>query len=278
MEQGLHALLHVLENCGTAREDTTGARPCWPGNKRYCVILTHDVDTGDGCRFAPNVLASEAALGFRSSWNIVGSLFEKNRRDVDALYGEGGEIGLHGVDHRLKTPFQAPEAIREKLGKFNSCLNRYSIRGYRSPCYLRSEALFSALHKTFQYDSSVPDTDIFTLGRDRSGCCLTYPYRIGDLVELPVTLPFEIPLHLGTRAGELNDYWEEKIRWIREAGGMILVNTHPEPQYLGNPLVFRAYESLLRRLSGDPDAWYALPAEVAAFQRKIPGAGDGEKG
>ena len=83
---------------------------------------------------------------------------------------------------------------------------------------------------------------------------MVQPYRIGELVELPVTLPFEIPLHLGYEPADLNNYWEEKIRWIREAGAMILVNTHPEPQYLGNPAVLRAYETLLEHLSGDPDA------------------------
>lgn len=278
MEQGLHALLHVLDRCGPGWQDPAAARPAWPGDKRYCVVLTHDVDTGDGCRLAPNVLAREAALGFRSSWNVVGSLFERNRGHVNALFREGGEIGLHGADHRLKTPFQAPEEIRKRLGEFKPLVTQYAIHGYRSPCYLRSEALFSALEGEFHYDSSVPDTDVFTPGRDRGGCCLAYPYPVGDLVELPVTVPFEIPLHMGTRARDLNGFWEEKVAWIREAGGMILVNTHPEPQYLGNPRVLQAYETLLRQLSGDPDAWYALPGEVAAFRRRTPGKGAGERG
>jgi len=268
LEKGLHALLHVLEACGWGWEGMTGGRPGWPENKRYGVVLTHDVDTEAGCRFAPTVLAVERALGFRSSWNVVGRLFEKNERYVDALHAEGCEIGLHGFDHRLRTPFQSLEEISRKLGQMESVLRRYSVRGYRSPCFVRSQILFSALQGAFRYDSSVPDVDVFTPGRSRGGCCLVRPYRIGELVELPVTLPFEIPLHMGFGAGDLNDYWEAKIRWIREAGGMILVNTHPEPQYLGNSAVLRAYETLLRRLAGNPDAWYALPREVTDLNRK----------
>jgi len=266
VEKSLHALLHVLESCGCGWRDMTGGRPGWPEGKKYCVVLTHDADTADGCRFAPKVQALERAMGFRSSWNVVGRLFEKNVRHVDTLAAEGGEIGLHGFDHRLRTPFQRPAAIRKRLGEMEPFLRRYAVRGYRSPCFVRSDALFSALAGTLRYDSSVPDADLFTPGRGRGGCCLARPYRIGELVELPVTLPFEIPLHLGCAAEDLNRFWEAKIRWIRAAGGMVLVNTHPEPQYLGTPSVLRAYQTFLESLAGDPAAWYALPSEVAAFQ------------
>ena len=84
----------------------------------------------------------------------------------------------------------------------------------------------------------------------------------GRFWEIPVTIPYEIPLHRGFRAADLLSFWKEKIQWIQNAGGLILVNTHPEPGYLGDAGVRSAYMDLLRYLSGRSEAWYALPREI----------------
>jgi len=276
LEKALHTLTYVVGRCAAPSGEAASRGqpvPAWPGGKRYCVVLTHDVDTQHGIRAMERVWNIESSYGLASSWNIVGRLFEGNERAIDRLAKDGCEIGLHGDDHRLRMPYLPAGAIIGRIAKYKKFLETYRIQGFRSPYYLRSPALLSAVSRLFVYDSSIPDVDTFSLCVDRGGCCSVLPFRIGTLVELPVTLPYEIVLHMGVRPRGLNAFWREKIEWIKSAGGMILVNTHPEPSYLLEPDVSRAYGELLAALAGDGSAWYALPGEVAGWW-----AGAGVKG
>ncbi len=271
VEKSLQALIYVAEQSGTstARGRLPKAHFVWPEGKRYCVVLSHDVDTEHGIAFMPRIVDLERSFGLSSSWNIVGDLFAPNRRTLDAVYEQGCEIGLHGHTHNLRLPYQSSQCIGKTIKHYDTVLTAYAIQGYRSPYYLRSPILFSALSSFFVYDSSVPDVDVFSLGVDRGGCCSIVPFRIGSILELPVTVPYEIILHMGIAPEKLNDFWQDKIQWIKEAGGMILVNTHPEPYYLKDPKVLGAYEELLTLLSGDGCAWYALPRDVAQWYKRI---------
>ena len=65
------------------------------------------------------------------------------------------------------------------------------------------------------------------------------------MIELPVTLPFEVPLTTGLAPDDLIGFWREKIDWIRRTGGILTVLTHPERNALGNPRVFETYARLL---------------------------------
>ena len=263
-DESLHALIHVVETVEqSGRGLHTSHFTRWPAGKDYCVVLTHDVETPQGLTFCMEIQRLEASYGLKSSWNVVGMHAEKNRRILDELYEQGCEIGLHGYDHTLRTPYLPIQTIQNKLFKCEMFLRQYSMKGFRSPFYLRSQNLFTALQPFFLYDSSVPDVDVFSPGVSRGGCCTIFPYEIGRMIELPVTIPYEIILHRGWSPDKLNAFWSRKIHWIKEAGGMILLNSHAEPQYLGNKQIRKAYEELLKTLSDDRQAWFALPCQVA---------------
>jgi len=88
------------------------------------------------------------------------------------------------------------------------------------------------------------------------------PFRIRpELVELPCTLPFEAPLLIGRRFDSLVSFWRPKIDLLKRAGGVVVVNTHPDPNYLGNLTMMAEYRALLTFLADD--GWlFKLPREI----------------
>ena len=92
----------------------------------------------------------------------------------------------------------------------------------------------------FDYDSSYTDTEPYE--PQPGGCCSFLPFFIGDLVELPITLPQDHTLFavLGHQDGGL---WIAKAREIRARGGMVLALSHPD--YAHGPAL-EAWQQLLR--------------------------------
>ncbi len=241
----------------------------WPNCKKYCIILTHDVDTKKGFKQIGEIQKVEEEYGFKSSWNVVGKLYPIEHSILEYLVNKGCEIGLHGYNHDNKIAYQKESEIREKIIDCMDLIKRYNIKGFRSPSYLRSPTLFNVLQDYFLYDSSVPDVDFFSPS-NLCGCCSIFPYKVGNLVELPVTIPYEIPLFIGYRIAQLNDFWKPKIDWIKEAGGMILINTHSDPHLSGNLKMIRSYKNLLAYVKKDDEGFTAKPSEIGnLFKRDL---------
>jgi hypothetical protein len=110
------------------------------------------------------------------------------------------------------------------------------------------------------YDSSFPDTDPFE--PQAGGCCSIFPFMLGDLVELPITLVQDHTLMeiLQHRTIEL---WVHKSEWIIANHGLINVITHPD--YLIDPDHLAMYERLLEFLAHQDGCWRALPRDVAEW-------------
>jgi hypothetical protein len=95
------------------------------------------------------------------------------------------------------------------------------------------------------------------------------PLLEAGFLELPYTLVQDSTLFL--ILGEQGiDCWQEKVRWIADHGGMVLVNVHPD--YLrfngaGRPYTYPAcfYRELLEFLTREyaGQFWHVLPREVA---------------
>ena len=60
--------------------------------------------------------------------------------------------------------------------------------------------------------------------------------------------------------------WINKINWLVENHGMILVITHPD--YLIENDHLRKYEELLVYLKSLNSVWYCLPKEITEWWRK----------
>jgi len=267
VERSLEAFRYALSRCGAVLGDGPEGNNFWPYGKQYCICLTHDIDTEIGIEEAEGIVKLEAARGLKSCWYVVGRLIARHPDALETLVRMDQEVGLHGHMHSFRLPHRSENTIRRILSGYKEIIREYGILGFRSPHYNRSPRLFQLLPEFFRYDSSIPDSDPFSLGRDSGGCCRIFPFMRGRIRELPITLPFDIPLHMGVSPSDLLRFWMEKILWIREAGGLILVNTHPEPAYLVDGEVRRAYEELLDMLQDGSDAWVALPREIVEHIR-----------
>lgn len=232
----------------------------WPHGHRSAVVLTHDVETAAGRDKIAALRDPERERGLRSSWNFVPERYDVPRSLLDALRGEGCEIGVHGLRHDGKD-LASERMLRKRLPAIRAWAGRWDAVGFRSPATQRGWDLMPRLG--FDYDSSY--TDSAPHEPTPGGCCTYLPFFIGDLVELPLTLPqdhtlFEI---LGHTDGHV---WQAKVDSLRARGGMVLLIAHPD--YVDDPGMREAWSALLDQLVADPDTWHALPREVAAWWRR----------
>ena len=250
VEPALELLLHVIENDSLEKTEN-----------KFHVMLTHDVDEPDSFAGVEDLRTIEQEMGFKSVWFFTGRLFDKFEKRVSELKERGNEIGLHGTRHDLKFAHLPKRDMRARLDSVADFIQRWDIRGFRSPYYQRTPRMLHVLSEYFKYDSSVPDTDIFTPGMSPGGCGMIRPFPAGGIVELPVSLPFEIPFLAGKPAARLLPFWRGKIDFIQKAGGVPVVNTHPDAHVSGRADMQWAYRKLLEDLH-NRGARVLLPGDI----------------
>jgi hypothetical protein len=113
---------------------------------------------------------------------------------------------------------------------------------------------------TFEYDSSFPDTDPYE--PQPGGCCAVWPYFLGEMVELPLTMPQDHTLYEILRHQDLR-LWNDKVDWLEAAGGLVLINVHPD--YMMTSERLRHYEAFLVSMKERAGMWHALPKDVAGW-------------
>jgi len=251
---GFEALRHVVRRFSLQSLPT-------PPSPRIC--LTHDVDTQAGFRFVERIAEVECSLGLRSSWNIVVHEYPHDRRVLDWLVDRGFEIGLHDCYHDNRLIYLAEDSLRRRLDTCRPFIDRYHVRGFRSPSWLRNAQLFRVLVDYVSYDASCLDFD-WLCPAGRGGVLTATPFAIEGLIELPTTLPFEAPLLTGLELAAVPAYWRPKIEWLRQVQGQAVVNTHPDPHYLGNEAGIRVYARFLQDLLEAFQGRWSLPADLAA--------------
>ncbi|HBR15122.1 MAG TPA: hypothetical protein DD723_06230 [Candidatus Omnitrophica bacterium] len=222
-------------------------RSAWNGGLRLpTLVLTHDIDTFLGFEWVEPMAEIEEVLGLRSSWNVVPRHYPMDEGRLCRLMERGHEIGLHGIRHDNKEAFLSEQVLRGEFHQLKGFMEKFGIKGYRSPSWYRTKTMFKVLGEFFRYDLSCPDNDLICPA-GHGGVGFVRPFRRDNgLMELPCTLPFEVPLFSSVKPGDLVDYWREKIDFVHACQGMLLVNTHPDPNYSGNKDMARAYEQLLK--------------------------------
>ena len=232
----------------------------WPNGHTSAFVLTHDVETSAGRDAIETLRAPERERGLRSVWNLVPERYAVADELLDRLRSEGCEIGVHGLRHDGHD-LASRRMLRKRLPAIRAWADRWGAVGFRSPATQRSWDLMPLLG--FDYDSSY--TDSAPHEPRPGGCCTYFPFFIDDLVELPITLPQDHTLFdvLGMTDGSV---WRSKVDALRSRGGLVLMIAHPD--YVHCPGMLRAWEDLLDQLSTDPDAWHALPRDVAAWWRR----------
>jgi hypothetical protein len=235
-----------------------GERPRWPAGQRAALLLTHDVDTAAGAARIAAFAELERGLGVRSAFCVCSHHYPLDLDLLVRLDAEGFEVASHGYDHDNRLAFR-PEA--ERAARLDAILARFRPRlplaGFRSPSLLRTPVLLSSLAGRFAWDSSIPDVDL----EGEGGCGTVLPFRIGPLVELPVTLPMESSLlYRGDSPSRVFERWTEKLAWIRAVGGVAVAVLHTEPALGGHPELLRRYADWVAK--APPDLWITTPREL----------------
>jgi hypothetical protein len=216
----------------------------WPAGHRFAWTLTHDVEGPKGLANVHRLLEVERRHGVVSAWYLVADDYPIDDEVTAAIRAAGGEIGLHGLHHDGSLFLRAWGAV-----------------GFRSPATHRNADWMPELGA--EYDSSFPDTHPFDA--QPGGCCSILPYFLGDMVELPITLPQDHTLFelLGERDIAL---WRRKVAYIAACGGLVTALVHPDYALTAERL--RRYDELLALLCARQGGWHALPRDVARWWRR----------
>jgi hypothetical protein len=234
----------------------------WPDGHCFAAVMTHDVETTAGIENIGTLLDLERRHNFVSSWNFVAEDYPIPDDTFEQIRAAGSKIGLHGITHDGKL-FNDRRSFDAELPKIHEYLRAWNAVGFRSPATRRNADWMPDL--ACLYDSSFPDTDPFE--PQPGGCCSIFPYFLGDLVELPITLVQDHTLWEILRRRSI-DIWREKADWVISHRGLVNVIVHPD--YVGSPERLALYDEFLRYLRTRLDAdrgWHALPRDVASWWR-----------
>jgi peptidoglycan/xylan/chitin deacetylase (PgdA/CDA1 family) len=232
----------------------------WPAPYAAAMILTHDVETAEGVSLAVDVADVEETHGFRSSFNL-GGWYDVDPGVVRELTERGFEIGIHGLRHD-RALFSSRAAFDAQRSELASLASRFGAEGFRSPSTYRVFDWLAEL--PVSYDGSIPHSDPFE--PQPGGCCSLWPFFIGDVVELPYTLPQDYTLFtlLGVKSPAL---WIEQANRIAEEHGLIHTVSHPDRGYLAEPRNRDWYREFLLTFSERDEIWKPLPRDLAAWWR-----------
>ena len=248
----------------------------WPNNKKFALVLTHDVDTKRGQEKCLSLVELEKQLGFRSSFNFVPERYRVDPGLRHNLTDKGFEVGVHGLNHDGKL-YESRKTFQRRAVKINEYLKEWNAVGFRSPSMHHNLKWIHDLD--IEYDASTFDTDPFEPQSD--GVSTIFPFWVskGDsdngYVELPYTLPQDFTLFVLMREKNI-DIWKQKLDWIAEHGGMALVNTHPDyMNFHGGKLGIEEYPAdyyreFLKYVKDKYEGqyWHVLPRDMARFWKK----------
>lgn len=287
-------------------DESTSRRPSgwtgWPGQNRFAVVLTHDVEGPSGYAQCRALAEVEMALGFRSSFNFI----PEGDYAVAAALREwltdrGFEVGVHDLRHDGKL-FRSRRQFERDAERINRYLDDWHACGFRAGFMLRNMEWMHRLHVA--YDASTFDTDPFEPQSDAVGTIFPFweaapscgPSRDAatmavrsatkrqrdaasesgsaaarGFVELPYTLPQDSTMFLVMRESS-PEIWIRKADWIAGQSGMVLVNVHPDyiradgaPSARTYPIdhYVRLLTHIRERYAGQ--YWQPLPRELAAW-------------
>ena len=243
----------------------------WPENKKFALIITHDIDTQKGHDKCLQLAEIEEQLGFHSSFNFVAEDYNISADILNNLRTRGFEIGLHGINH--KNPFISEKHFRKLTTKINQYLKEWNAVGFRSPSMYHNLEMLHNLN--IEYDASTFDTDPFEPQPDGVGTI--FPFWISGnnyqkgYVELPYTLPQDFLIFIMLQEKNI-DIWKKKLDWIAENGGMALFIIHPDyisfngnSHYEKYPVKY--YEEFLTYIKTKYKGqyWHVLPKDIARF-------------
>ena len=253
----------------------------WPDNKKFALILSHDVDTQKGHDCVLKLIEIEKRLGFKSAYNFVPERYDVARALIKKVKKEGFGVNVHGLKHDGKL-FQSKKIFKQRALQINKYINDWEVEGFTAPsmiCNLSWMHELNIKHSTCTFDTDPfepepnPSKTIFPffVTNDKNG---------GSFVELPYTLAQDHLLFIILKEKD-NSIWKKKLMWLAEKGGMALLNTHSDyMRFPGNGLEseeypVKFYEKFLDHIKTEYEGqyWHALPSEMADFWQSTYGLG-----
>lgn len=248
----------------------------WPSTKKFAFLIMHDVETYKGLNKCKQLMKIDLDLGFQSSFNFVPRRYIVNDSLRNMLIDNGFEVGVHGLKHDGKL-YNSYKTFSKRAIHINKYLRDWNAVGFRSPSMHHN---LEWLHQLdVQYDSSTFDTDPFEPQSD--GVRMIFPYWINykisekGYIELPYTMPQDFTLFILMKEKTI-DIWIEKLDWLIEKGGMVLVGVHPDYLNFGTKKMrydeypVQLYRELLLYVKKKyrNQYWNPLPRVLADFWKR----------
>jgi hypothetical protein len=248
----------------------------WPDDKKFVLVLIHDVDNQKGQDRVLELANLEARLGFHSAFNFVPERYTNHEEIKQYLRTNGFEINAHGLVHDGNL-FKNKKIFEQRAVKINRHLREWASTGFTSPSMHHNLSWLHALNIT--HSISTFDTDPFEPQPDALGTIfplwMTNGRNSAGYVELPYTMPQDHLLFILLQEKTI-DIWKRKLDWLVEKGGMVLLNTHSDYMNFGDhrlryeeyPVGY--YSEFLEHVKDvyAGQYWNALPADVARFWKK----------
>ena len=259
--------------------------PGWPNNKKFALVLTHDVEGPNGLDRCRKLMQLEMELGVRSSFNFIPEgPYRVSRELRQELTRNGFEVGVHDFQHDGHL-FASRREFARKAAHINHYVNEWGAAGFRSGFMLHQ---LDWLHDLdIQYDASTFDTDPFE--PQPEGRHTIFPFWVpvpsqekepeatqkDGYIELPYTLPQDSTLFL-LLDEQTPAIWLRKTDWIAKHGGMALLDTHPDYMCFdmqsrrNGEFDVKLYREFIQTvLREHKDAfWNPLPRDLAAYARQ----------
>jgi hypothetical protein len=259
---------------GQAPADWTG----WPDGKKFALVFTHDVESGEGQAKTKQLAELEMAQGFRSSFNFIPEGRYKDSAYLrEWLVDHGFEVGVHDLNHDGFL-YESREGFSNKAESINRHLFKWGAVGFRSGFMLRRLDWLHDLN--ILYDTSTFDTDPFE--PQPEGSRTIFPFHVQPpagvegpgYIELSYSLPQDSTLFLLLKE-KTPAIWKQKLDWVARHGGLALVNIHPDYiDFSGNEATSSSYPvAMLRefmdyvRLKHGETFWNPLPRDLARWFR-----------
>jgi peptidoglycan/xylan/chitin deacetylase (PgdA/CDA1 family) len=215
------------------------------------IILTHDIDNPASFQKLPEFLKEEERVDARSTNFVVPFKWPLDYNLLSEIRQRGHEVGIHGFDHGNKTPFLSEIEMTQRIEKMRHLVERYAIKGYRSPSLLRTRKLLQELSRMFKYDSSISTAGgLFPV--PNNGCATARMFKCEGMYEIPVSLPSDAKLFLlGYKPHEIINLWITCAEKISQSGGIVVLLIHSDTCFFGNRAMFSLYRELLQHFRHD---------------------------
>jgi hypothetical protein len=237
----------------------------WPDNKKFAMVLSHDVETQEGHDKCYRLMEIEESLGFRSSFNIVPERYLVSQELIDVIKNRGFEVSIHGLKHDGKL-FSSRKIFERRSKEINQYIKTWGVEGFTTPSMLRNPEWIHELN--IKHCISTFDTDPFEPQPDAAGTIFPFWVQSNSLargyVEFPYTLPQDFTLFILMKKRNIN-IWKKKLDLFVHNVGMALYNSHPvymnfnKDKKSFEEYPARFYEEFLMHMKSKYEGLYSMP-------------------